>query len=189
MNTLSFIPRFLSESSFFRGFRISDTARILYFLVLPILLTTSCVTEDTPDEGVSYIAPGDSLPDFSAVMDDGSTFSPRCALGKSWMLLFFSTGCADCRRELPQFQKLHEKRPDIPIVCIARDEDAVSIESFWRDNDLSLPYSPQPDRKIFSMFASAGIPRLYIIGPDGTVRYTFSPQEITDNVLSIAALL
>lgn len=54
-------------------------------------------------------------------------------------------------------------------VCISREEDSLSVTKFWNAHNLSMPFSAQTDRKIFSLFASAGIPRVYVVNKNGIV--------------------
>lgn len=142
----------------------------------------SCITEGHDvDESIVHV--GDKVPAFSVVLDDGSTFSTN-DLGGVWtMIVFFNTSCADCQRELPEINAIYEDSVALAtllpttsagpgrIVCIAREETAESISSFWRAHHLSLPYSAQSDRSIYALFARSVIPRSYIVNPDGTIHF------------------
>ena len=55
---------------------------------------------------------------------------------------------------------LPESNRDI-YICIAREEGEADIVAYWEANHLTLPVSPQPDRRIYSLFASVGIPRVF----------------------------
>ena len=57
------------------------------------------------------------------------------------------------------------------MIAIAREESAPEIAAYWQANALSIPYSPQSDRRIFSLFASSTIPRVYICSPSGIVEW------------------
>ena len=59
----------------------------------------------------------------------------------------------------------------LPIVLIARKNTAEDIEPFWQTAGLTMPYSPQPDRKVYSLFAPRVIPRIYISDAQGIIRY------------------
>jgi len=132
-------------------------------IILSVLfiLTSGCVNDSEP-EIRSLIRVGDRLPQFDVVMNDGSSVTTQSLAGRPSVVLLFSTTCDDCRRFLPVVEDLHKELPELKIVCIARDGDAASISAYWVDNGLTLPYSPQPRRDVYEMFATGGVPRTYV---------------------------
>lgn len=133
-----------------------------------MLSMISCVNDDDPGEW--SLAAGDRLPDFTVTLNDGSRLSAADLNGHQAVIVLFNTSCPDCREELPRLQLDYEQRPEGEVwVCIARDEEATSIARFWADHNLSMPYSPQPDRRVYNLFASTGIPRIYRANPAGII--------------------
>lgn len=131
---------------------------------IAVLAIAGCVGDPEPESRVSV---GDPVPVFEVTLNDGSTFGRTQMAGKTTRLVFFNTDCADCRRELPLLQREADAAgPATQYVCIAREEDAETIAAYWADNALTMPWSPQPDRRVYSLFATSGIPRVYTIGPD-----------------------
>lgn len=130
-----------------------------------LLLAPGACINDEP-EVKSVVEIGDRLPDFSVVMNDGSTLTTGMLLGAESMIVFFTTTCADCRRELPRINAYAITHPEVRVVCIARSQSAADIEAFWQSENLSLPYSPQPDAMVYNLFAKAGVPRVYCADPD-----------------------
>ncbi len=134
---------------------------------------TSCVYDK--EEPEISIQVGDPLPRFSVTLLDGERFSTDELAGseiENLVILFFNTNCPDCQRELPQAQLLYDRiladetlSRTTRLICIAREEDAASIREYWAANGLTLPASPQPDRTVYNLFASTGIPRLYLAQP------------------------
>lgn len=149
----------------------------LIVLTLSVLLLCSCVNDDVSDP-VSLIRVGDLLPQFSVDMSDGRTVTSEDLRGSRSLIVFFNTVCADCRQELPVIEGFHRMIPSVEVVCIARDEKACDIERYWRENGLTLPYSPQPDRRIYNLFASEGIPRLYAVDTDLRVIAVFNDRDV-----------
>ena len=142
------------------------------------IILASCVNEDIPDN--TGIEPGDSLPAFSIILNDGRTVSNLSLRGKVGVIEFFNTSCSDCRRSLPVLQEVYDSfidNEEIDIFCVAREEDALSIENYWKANSLTLPFSPQTGREVYSLFASIGIPRIYIIDKSGAVRYCYDDSN------------
>ena len=126
-----------------------------------------------PDEA-DLIKVGDRVPFFSVdvLTNDGlRVFSTQELTGRT-VIVFFHTGCSDCQRELPElndYYLAHREEPGFQMVAIARDEGQESIETFWQAHQLSIPYSPQSGRHIFSLFATQTIPRVYICSAEGIV--------------------
>ena len=158
-------------------------------LCMCMALLSSCVTEDQPDnEGVEI---GDPLPSFSLTLNDGRRVSTKSLRGKKVLIELFNTSCPDCQESLPTINTLYNSmkdREDIEIFAIARDEVAAAIALYWEDNNFTLPYSPQPDRKVYELFASVGIPRIFIANPDGIITATFGPED-TPTLSQLTTLL
>lgn len=151
-------------------------------LILTLVMLTGCVTE--PDTGGSLLGPGDDVPEFSVTLSDGTTCGSRELSRDGGILVFFNTECPDCRRELPKLQTLHAAHPEVMILCMAREESQERIAAFWADNELTLPYSPQPDRRVYSLFATEGIPRIYLIGKGGKIAYSCGPDCDLENIFA-----
>ncbi len=151
-------------------------------LVLMLVLgCISCLQDDAP-KAEERVRVGDKLPRFDVVMNDGSRLSTSRLEGKVSVLVFFSTGCPDCRKELPVVQQLYDIYKDnaeVEIACISRAEGENSIKAYWQEQGLTLPYSAQTDRTVYELFCTTGIPRIYIASPSSTVQFIF-----TDNPLA-----
>lgn len=158
-------------------------------LFLLIMLLSACVTEGKEDnEG---LVAGDKLPQFTVTLNNGETVTTSSLRGKKVLIEFFNTTCADCQQSLPTIDKLYRNLRDdeeIAIFAIARDENPSEIEAYWQENKLILPYSPQPDRKVYEQFATVGIPRIFIAAPDGTITATFGPDD-RPTVVQLSTLL
>lgn len=142
--------------------------RISIYLVLCLTLlvaVSGCVTEK--DEPEWYLKTGDALPEFAVTTIDGQRISSADSYEAGMVIVFFNTTCRDCQRDLPEIQKQYEANLELPeperdiYICIAREEGADDIERYWTENHLTLPVSPQPDRTVYSLFASIGIPRIF----------------------------
>ena len=131
---------------------------------------TGCIS-DEPDMR-SLIEVGDRLPDFAIVMNDGETLTTQMLRGSESLIVLFTTWCPDCRRELPQVQKWADAHPEVRVVCISRSETAGAIEALWAEENLTLPWSAQSDAAVYSLFATGGVPRLYLADADLIVTAT-----------------
>ena len=119
---------------------------------------------------------GDRLPDFEVVMDDGTVVTDEILSETVSVVMFFHTSCPDCRQVLPQMQKIYDEYAStgVRIVLISREDSKESVESFWRENGLKMPYSAQNDRKVYEKFAATLIPRVYVNEKGGIIRYVFT---------------
>lgn len=134
-------------------------------VIFMIVCLTGCIGEKEEPEW--YLHPGDALPQFEVTAIDGKKVGSADSYNTELIIVFFNTTCSDCRRELPIIQKQYEENIKLPVaeqsiyICISREEGAADVERYWRENNLTLPVSPQSDRHIYSMFASVGIPRIF----------------------------
>lgn len=128
-------------------------------LAVLAMAVTSCIHDD--DEWVERVAVGDRLPAFTVTLNDGTCYDST-EPGES-VIVFFHTGCEDCQRELPLLDAQYKagEFDGRRIVCISRAEGEGSVAAYWKAHGLTLPYSAQPDRRIYDLFATAGIPRIY----------------------------
>jgi len=162
---------------------------LLWFLAA--LLMTACggcsATDDKADGDEAMDADslvvGDQLPAFEVTMNDGTVVRTADLQGQPSVVVLFSVDCPDCRHELPEVQKLWDRSRQgeltgdgkpLPIVLIARKNLAEDIEPFWKFSEFSMPYSPQPDRKVYSRFAPSRIPRIYISDASTTIRVAYA---------------
>ena len=148
------------------------------WLFFAVCVLVGCVVDGSGDEGddTSLIGVGDRLPSFSVEVVDSTgrhSFSSDALIGRA-VIVFFNTGCSDCQRELPvlnDYYLRHRSEPGLQMVAIAREETEESIQAFWQSQSLSIPYSPQSDRRVYNLFATATIPRVYFCSPTGFVTW------------------
>ena len=117
---------------------------------------------------------GDHVPSFAVKTLDGKTFSTDELKGKVLVINLWATWCGPCRQEMPRLEKEVWnvfKSQNFAMVAIAREETESKIGAFGESNGFTFPMAADPEREIFKHFADAGIPRTYIIGRDGTIRY------------------
>lgn len=149
------------------------------FSLILLLAIPSCVNDDDPDPGSLKV--GDSLPAFSVTLNTGETVTSESLRGKVPVIVFFNTSCPDCQKELPVVQKVYKAltaSPDVFIMAIAREEGAEAISAYWKENNLTIPWSAQPDRKVYNLFANSVIPRLYIADSKGIITASFGDTNI-----------
>lgn len=144
-------------------------------IMLTCLLLWGCGSIHEEDDVVERIVVGSRVPIFSVNVVDyeglTTSFSTNRLYGET-VIVFFSTQCKDCQRELPELNEYYLKHKDddgFQMVAISRAEGEQSVADFWSANNLQIPYSAQEDRKIYDLFASSVIPRVYFVSSSGII--------------------
>ena len=141
-------------------------------LTIFIFLVFFAMSTFAQDE-FTLVKEGDTAPDFSITMEDGSTKKLSDLKGKVVWINFFANWCPPCRKELPHlekevYQKLKENK-NFEVLVIGREHDWATVNKFKADNNYTLPFYPDAERDIFSKYAKQNIPRNFIIDKDGKV--------------------
>lgn len=143
--------------------------------MLACLMLWGCGSIHEEDDVVERIVVGSRVPIFSVNVVDyeglTTSFSTNRLYGET-VIVFFSTQCKDCQRELPELNDYYLKHKDdegFQMVAISRAEGEQSVADFWSANNLQIPYSAQTDRHVYELFASSIIPRVYFVSEQGIV--------------------
>lgn len=149
----------------------------LIVLSLASVVSFSCIDDENNASNGDILIDGNKLPEFSVVTMDGNEVSTSALKGMPCVIVFFNTGCGDCRRELPVVNRVYEEYGEwVNFLCIAREESAVTIKEFWEAKGLALPVAPQADRSVYNLFAERGIPRVYVCDADGLIVTMFTER-------------
>ena len=136
----------------------------------------SCISEK--DKGEFELQIGDTIPDFSIVMNDGTALESSSLKRGVSVIMFFNTGCPDCQKTLPSVQKVYDEfKGEVSFAIISRAQENSEVAPYWSENDYTLPYSPQADRKIYNLFATSRVPRVYIC-KDGIIKHIYTDSPI-----------
>lgn len=152
---------------------------IIALLMMFVCTTQGCISDDEPD-GI-LLGVGDELPVFSVTLNNGNEVSTSSLLGKVPVIVFFNTNCGDCRQELPVVQQLwdaYKDHSEVEILLISREESAREIQEYWEANGLTMPYSAQETREIYSLFAPSVIPRIFIADKEGKITASYGDKDM-----------
>jgi peroxiredoxin len=120
---------------------------------------------------------GETAPDIEYAMLDGSHVQLSDLRGKVVLVNFFATWCGPCIHELPHLQDLWKEfqpHDGFSMVVIGREETQDSVAAFKTKNGYTFPMAVDHDATAFHKFAKEGIPRTYLISPDGTILFQTS---------------
>lgn len=159
--------------------------RLLFISLCLLTVLSSCIKERQSGKELQV---GDILPDFEVMMNDGTIVTDDLLKRGVSVVMFFHTTCPDCQQALPRVQQIYDEYTSKGVVfaLVSREESKEDIESYFISNGFKMPYSAQNDRKVYEKFAQTRIPRIYICGKGGIIRYIFTDDPVPsyDNLKS-----
>jgi peroxiredoxin len=179
--------RWAALTSFVFGLLLAGSSHIFLFSVqLPAYSRGLIASNEARREASSLVKLGEQAPAFSVKNLEGTEIALDRLRGKTVLLVFFATWCGPCNQELPhveQIWKANQNRPDFALVAIGREETAEKLAAFKIDHGYTFPIASDPKRSVYSLYAKELIPRIYMIGPDGTICFTstgFGESRLTE---------
>ncbi|MBA4407723.1 hypothetical protein C0389_10645 [bacterium] len=136
----------------------------------------------------TLIKVGNVMPAFSTKSLSGNSYSSDLLNGKVILINFWATWCGPCKAELPLLQKnIYDKikNDNFAVLCISRSEKEEVVKKFIEQFKYTFPVYLDPDAKTYNLFASKYIPRNFVIGKDGKVKWTstgFKDSEFNEMI-------
>ena len=149
----------------------------------------------TEEEEATLTKAGQAAPSFKIQQIDGATFDLPNERGKVVVLNFFATWCGPCVAELPVLEKQVWKqfqKEDLKVLVIGREETADKIKAFRAKHNLTMPFAPDPDKKVYSLYATKFIPRTYVIDRTGKIAHQtvgYNPADFEKLVAAVREAL
>lgn len=144
--------------------------RVFVFVVS--LLVLGSLARVNVQEKETLVKVGDDVPEFVVEMFDGQKINIKDLKGKIVLINFWATWCPPCQEELKRVQKEiidRFKGKDFVFLAISREESKEQVKKFRERNGYTFPMGLDPERKIYSKFATATIPRNFIIDKKGKI--------------------
>jgi beta-lactamase regulating signal transducer with metallopeptidase domain/peroxiredoxin len=131
---------------------------------------------------------GQQAPDFEATTIGGERVSLSDLRGQVVLIEFWATWCGPCYPEIPYLRDVWAKYQgeDFQLIGVALDRDAEALQQVVDERGITWPQVRQEEGfggPIAERYNVSGIPRAYLIGPDGTiVAKDFRKEEIEREV-------
>jgi peroxiredoxin len=157
---------------------------MIYFCLLCICLGAGAAFSQ--DEPEFYTRIGGDLPSFTIKDLDGKEFDTKNFKGKVAVIFLWATWCPYCAQEMPVLERdiwqKYKSSDDFVMLALARKENEAKISAYRKKYSYNFPMASDLDGKIFALFADSYIPRLYVVGIDGKIRYQsvgYDPTELS----------
>jgi peroxiredoxin len=100
--------------------------------------------------------------------------------GNVVLLTFWATWCAECRPEMPQFERLHAEfaKQGLAVLGLNVREDQDKIRHYAKGLGLTFPLVLDPEGEIARSYGVIGIPTTILISRDGhTAALAVGPRD------------
>ncbi|MBI3088477.1 MAG: TlpA family protein disulfide reductase [Candidatus Omnitrophica bacterium] len=138
-----------------------------------LLVSLGCESSISPDwQRVEGDVPA---PDFTLPRLDGDPVSLQELRGQVVIMEFWATWCGPCRFSLPSLEVIYRKYRDrgVTVLLINQGESPPPVRR-WAAGRFTAPILLDEHGDIGSRYHVSGIPRLFIVGPDGNLVYEHS---------------
>ncbi|MDA3927728.1 MAG: TlpA disulfide reductase family protein [Prolixibacteraceae bacterium] len=151
-----------------------------------------------PEEYGFKLKIGETVPDFSIILPDGTSTPIKEFRGRVVMLQFTASWCGVCRKEMPHIEKdiwlKWKENPNFTLYGIDLKENAETTLKFQSDMKITYPLALDLDGSIFDLFTvpNSGVTRNIIIDKEGKIAYMtrlFKDEEFKEMVKVIGVLL
>lgn len=147
------------------------------FLSFLLNCTESVAQDNMPHvyENEYLVKVGDTAPDFTLELTDGTSFTLSEQRGKVVMLQFTAGWCGVCRKEMPFIERdiwqRHKENGDFVLVGIDREETKEEIDAFIKKVGTTYPIAMDVNADVFASYAlrNSGITRNVLIDRDGKI--------------------
>lgn len=143
-------------------------------IVLTVLGVAGCnvINDELPTYAESsVVVEGNVAPDFTATTLEGETITLSSLQGGVVLLIFFTHTCPDCKA---LFDDLAQKQSEIEtlgvrLLAVSRGGSKAEIETYMAKNGCSFDAVADTEAQIYRLYATAYVPRCYLINRSGVV--------------------
>ena len=178
-----------------RRFSFRYIAVVWSVVVCMVMIAQSCISDgnESADE-TTLVKIGQQAPDFTVEMLDGSRVRLSELRGEVVLLTFWDPECPACRNEMaaaPSSIVNRMRAACVNYLPISRGYDRKTIEDFCANNGYEFSVGLDPDKAIYSLYATKYVPRSFLIDKRGVIRYLYVEYKLDklEEILSAAERL
>ena len=144
----------------------------ILFLVTIFAFSIACGTNE--DNRGYKVKVGDSCPDFSMELIDGTTITKESLLGKVSVIQFTASWCGVCRKEMPHLETQvwqEFKEEDFILLGVDLKESLEKTTTFIEEMQVTYPIALDTNGNVFEQFTlpKAGVTRNIVINKEGEI--------------------
>jgi cytochrome c biogenesis protein CcmG/thiol:disulfide interchange protein DsbE len=113
---------------------------------------------------------GRRAPEFRLAKLDGQPLALAELQGQPVVLNFMATWCGPCKVELPAFQQLAGRRPELSVLLVDLGEDSEMVGEFLDSLKVSLPTVLDESGQVTKSYRVRGLPSTFFIDREGVIR-------------------
>lgn len=157
----------------FESRRIAAAIALLFLCVAPI--TMSLLIRSKLEPGPLRI--GEKVPAFRMTALDGRVFTPDGSENKKILLLFFTSACVHCRREMANLEELWRKRIGrIEIVGVSLDGPRVT-QALQGEMNLNMPLVVADAAELQQAIRLTVVPAMFCIDEVRILRHYYAGEH------------
>ena len=160
--------------------RYSGGLVILWLLFAPPVMGQPAMTELLQTLNLSDYRSDMAPPPFTGQTVTGEAVSLAALHGRVVLVNFWASWCAECRPEMPMFERLHQDfaAQGLTVLGINFREEAQTIQRYATSLGLTFPLMLDPQGEIFRSYGVIGLPTTLLIGRDGRpVALAIGPRD------------
>lgn len=128
---------------------------------------------------------GETAPDFEVKTMAGEIVALKDMIANNKaVLVFWTTWCPSCRREVPKVNSFYKKNKEtVSVLGINTGETRKKIEDFVEKKRISYPIASDFKNEVGKLYNVLGVPTIVVIDKDGKVLYYgHSMEEAVEKV-------
>jgi len=143
---------------------------ILFFLAVGGLAVYVAMWQYQQGDG-GIIRIGQMAPDFSVKTADGREVRLSDYRGKLVFINFWASWCAPCASEMPDLEILNKafKNRKFQMLTFSVDVNPNDAEKFYKEHKLSMPWFPDPGRRVADRYKVSVYPETFLIDGNGHI--------------------
>lgn len=130
-----------------------------------------------------------SAPDFTVIDMDGNEVLLSSFAGKPIVINFWATWCGYCKQEMPDFQALSEKYPNVQFVMVNTNDSVSSGKAYIDQNGFTFPVFFDTDGSAAAAYNVSAYPYTFFINASGELvaygRGMLNYEQIEKGILMI----